>query len=299
MHLGLHIVRFDWPGSPDNVGPKLAEIARAADDAGFVHLSVMDHYFQIGVVGPPEDPMLEGYTAATHIAAHTSRARVGVLATGVHYRHPGLLIKIVTSLDVLSGGRALLAVGAGWNEQESRGLGVPVPPVAERFERLEETLQVAHQMWRDDPSPYLGRHYQLDEPVCRPQPLSRPRPPIMVGGGGEKKTLRLAAQYADACNVFFGGEGSAAERAAVAGRKYEVLRRHCAEVGRPYEEIQRTALIGLRMGEGGMAVPDVLALCRAGHEAGVQELVVMLDEVHDLRHLETLGREVVPAIADW
>src|SRR5439155_7825386 len=129
MDLGLHIIRFDWPGAPENAGARLGEIARAADDAGFTHLSVMDHYFQIGVAGPREDPMLEGYVAATHLAAHSSRARVGVLATGVHYRHPGPLIKIVTSLDVLSGGRALFAVGAGWNEEESRGLGVPVPPV--------------------------------------------------------------------------------------------------------------------------------------------------------------------------
>jgi len=299
MHLGLHIIRFDWPGSPDNVGARLAEIARTADDAGLTHISVMDHYFQIGVAGAREDPMLEGYVAATHIAAHTSRARVSVLATGEHYRHPGLLIKIVTSLDVLSGGRAIFAVGAGWNEEESRGLGVPVPPVAERFERLEETLRLAHQMWRDDPTPFAGQHYQLAEPICHPQPLSKPHPPIMVGGGGERKTLRLVAQYADACNVFFGWTGTLAEQAAVAGRKYEVLRQHCADVGRPYEEIRRTALTGLRMGDDGMSVSDVLALCRAGHDVGVQELVLMLEDVHDLRHLETLGREVVPVVADW
>jgi F420-dependent oxidoreductase-like protein len=299
MHLGLHIIRFDWPGAPDNVGATLAAIARTADDAGITHLSVMDHYFQIAVAGPREDPMLEGYVAATHIAAHTSRARVGVLATGVHYRHPGLLIKIVTSLDVLSGGRAIFAIGAGWNEEESRGLGVPVPAVSERFERLEETLQLAHQMWRDDGSPFAGRHYQLAEPICHPLPLSKPHPPIMVGGGGEKKTLRLAAKYADASNVFFGWEGTLADRAAVAGRKFEVLRQHCAEVGRPYEEIRRTALTGLRMGEDGMSTSDVLALCRAGHEAGAQDLVLMLEDVHDLRHLETLGREVVPVVADW
>jgi F420-dependent oxidoreductase-like protein len=226
MDLGLHIVRFDWPGSPGNIGSTLSEIARAADDAGLTHLSVMDHYFQIGMVGPRDDPMLEGYVAATHLAAHTSRARVGVLATGVHYRHPGLLLKIVTSLDVLSGGRAVFCIGAGWNEEESRGLGVPVPPLSERFERLEETLQLAHQMWRDDPKPFDGRHFQLAEPICRPQPVARPHPPIMVGGGGERKTLRLAAQYADACNVFFGWEGTAQDRAAMAGRKYEVLRQH-------------------------------------------------------------------------
>jgi F420-dependent oxidoreductase-like protein len=299
MDLGLHIVRFDWPGAPDNIGPRLAEIAQAADDAGLRHLSVMDHYFQIGVVGPPADPMLEGYVAATHMAAHTSRIRIGVLATGVHYRHPGLLIKIVTSLDVLSGGRALFAVGAGWNEEESRGLGVPVPAMSERFERLEETLQLAHQMWRDDASPFPGRHYQATDPICHPQPLSKPRPPIMVGGGGERKTLRLAARYADATNVFFGFTGTAEERAAVARQKYQVLRRHCEDVGRPYQEIRRTSLLGLRMGEDGMSTSDLVALCRAARDAGVQELILMLEDVHDLRHLETLGREVVPVVAEW
>jgi F420-dependent oxidoreductase-like protein len=298
MHLGLHVIRFDWPGSPGTVADQLARIARTADDAGFTHLSVMDHYFQIGVAGPPEDPMLEGYLAALHMAGASSRARVGVLATGVHYRHPGLLVKTVTTLDVLSGGRALLAVGAGWNEEESRGLGVPVPPVAERFERLEETLKLAHQMFRDDDSAFAGVHYSAERPLNHPQPLSRPRPPIMVGGGGERKTLRLAAQYADACNVFLGSQGSAADRAAVAAHKFEVLRRHCEDVGRPYPEVRRTALASLPMAAG-MSTRDVLELCRAAADAGVQELIVMLDEPHDLRHLETLGADVIPVLADW
>ncbi|HYT09330.1 MAG TPA: LLM class F420-dependent oxidoreductase [Mycobacteriales bacterium] len=298
MDLGLHVIRFDWPGSPGTIGERLADMARTADDAGFTHLSVMDHYFQIGVAGPPEDPMLEGYLAALHMAEASSRARVGVLATGVHYRHPGLLVKIVTTLDVLSGGRALFAVGAGWNEEESRGLGVPVPPVAQRFERLEDTLRLAHQMWRDEDSPFHGAQVTAERPLNRPQPLSRPHPPIMVAGGGERKTLRLAAQYADACNVFFGWQGTPADRAAVAGHKFEVLRRHCADVDRPYEEVRRTALTSLPMGAG-MSVQDVLATCRAAADVGVQELIVMLDEPHELKHLETLGTEVVPVVADW
>jgi F420-dependent oxidoreductase-like protein len=298
VDLGLHVIRFDWPGSPDTVAEVLARVARTADDAGFTLLSVMDHYFQIGVAGPPEDPMLEGYLAALHMANATSRARVGVLASGVHYRHPGLLVKIVTTLDVLSDGRAFFGIGAGWNEEESRGLGVPVPPRAERFERLEETLRLAHQMWRDDDAPFAGVHYQAERPLNHPQPLSRPRPPIMVAGGGERKTLRLVAEYADACNVFLGGRGSPAERAAAAGDKYDVLRRHCDELGRPYQEIRRTALTSLPMG-GGMSTRDVLALCRAAADVGVQELVVMLDEPHELGHLEALGTEVVPVVAGW
>jgi F420-dependent oxidoreductase-like protein len=298
VDLGLHVIRFDWPGAPGTVADRLAAIARTADDAGFTHLSVMDHYFQIGVAGPPEDPMLEGYLAAMHLANASSRARVGVLATGVHYRHPGLLVKIVTTLDVLSGGRALFAVGAGWNDEESRGLGVPFPPTAERFERLEDTLRLAHQMWRGDQAPFTGRHVVAERPISSPPPLSRPRPPIMIGGGGERKTLRLVAQYADACNLFFIPHGDPAAATEAVTHKLAVLRRHCADVGRPYEEVHRTALTSLPMGAG-MSTRDVLGLCRAAAGAGLQELIVMVDQVHELRHLEALGRDVVPAIADW
>ncbi|HMQ32574.1 MAG TPA: LLM class F420-dependent oxidoreductase, partial [Chloroflexaceae bacterium] len=204
MRIGLQIIRFDWPGAPQNIGERLGEIASSADEAGFASLWVMDHFFQISFSGPPEEPMLEGYTAAAHLAAHSRRARVGVLVGGVQYRHPGILLKTATTLDVLSGGRAYLGLGAGWFEAESRGLGAPFPPLGERFEQLEETLQIAQQMWRDVDSPFRGRHYQLERPLCRPQPLSRPRPPILVGGEGERKTLRLVAQYADACNLFAG-----------------------------------------------------------------------------------------------
>jgi F420-dependent oxidoreductase-like protein len=298
VDLGLHVIRFDWPGAPGTVADRLAAIARTADDAGFTHLSVMDHYFQIGVAGPPEDPMLEGYLAALHMAGATSRARVGVLATGVHYRHPGLLVKIVTTLDVLSGGRALFAVGAGWNDEESRGLGVPFPATGERFERLEDTLRLAHQMWRGDESPFTGSHVTAERPLNHPPALSRPHPPIMVGGGGERRTLRLVAQYADACNLFFSPHDDLPSAAAAVRHKLDVLRRHCDEVGRPYEEVHRTALAALPMGAG-MTTDDVLGVCRAAADAGIQQLVVMVDEVHELRHLEALGRDVVPAVADW
>jgi F420-dependent oxidoreductase-like protein len=298
MKLGLHIVRFDWPGSPETIASTLTDIGRTADDAGFTHLSVMDHYFQIGMAGPPQDPMLEGYLAALHLAHATSRARVGVLATGSQYRYPGLLIKIVTTLDVLSGGRALCILGAGWNEEESRGLGVPMPKQSERFGRLEDTLRLAHQMFADDDSPFAGATLTAERPINRPQPLSRPRPPIMVGGGGEKRTLRLVAQYADACNVFLAGPGTLEEQAANVAHKFDVLRGHCADVGRPYDEIRRTALAVLPMGAG-MTTAEVLRTCRAAADVGVQELIAMVDEPHDLRHLETLGRDVVPVIADW
>jgi alkanesulfonate monooxygenase SsuD/methylene tetrahydromethanopterin reductase-like flavin-dependent oxidoreductase (luciferase family) len=297
MELGLHIVRFDWPASVGSIADGLATIGRTADDAGFTHLSVMDHYHQIEVIGRPEDPMLEGYLAALHLAHATTRARVGVLASGSQYRYPGLLVKIVTTLDVLSGGRALCIVGAGWNEEESRGLGVPMPARGERFARLEDTLRLAHQMFDDNPAPFQGATLTADCPINHPLPLSRPRPPIMVAGGGEKITLRLAAQYGDACNVFFAGPGSVEEQAAGVAHKFEVLRSHCRELGRPYDDIKRTALVTLPMAEG-MTVPEVLRICRAAADVGVQQLIVMLDEPHDPRHLEALGSGVVPAVAD-
>lgn len=202
MRIGLQIPSFTWPGGAAEIGARLAQIGRAADDAGFYSLWVMDHFFQIGMVGPPEEPMLEGYSALSFLAAATKRAMLGTLVTGVIYRHPGLLVKTVTTLDVLSGGRAYFGIGAAWNEQESRGLGVPFPALKTRFEQLEEALQIAHQMWRGDRTAYTGTHYQLADPLNSPQALAQPHPPIMIGGAGEQKTLRLVAQYADACNLF-------------------------------------------------------------------------------------------------
>src|SRR5690242_19083665 len=196
----------------------------------------MDHFFQIGGIGPPELPMLEAYTTLGYLAAHTSRAKLLTLVTGVTYRHPGILGKIVTTLDVLSGGRAWLGIGAAWNAEESRGLGIPFPPVAERFERLEETLQLCLQMWRGDESPYQGRHDHLDRPINSPQALHEPHPPILIGGSGEKKTLRLVAQYAQACNLFPGPD---------LARKLDVLRSHCERLGRPYDEIEKTVMYPL------------------------------------------------------
>jgi F420-dependent oxidoreductase-like protein len=235
MDLDLHITRFDWAGPPAGIGPGVARLARSAEAAGIRTLSVMDHYFQMDMVAPGEDPMLEGYTTLGFIAALTQRLRMRVLVTGVTYRPPGLLAKIITTLDVLSGGRTELGLGAAWYEREHKGLGVPFPPTAERFERLEEALKICLQMWSDSNGAFEGKHYQLAETLCSPQPVSSPRPRIMIGGGGEKKTLRLVAQYADACNFFGGPE--------VVAHKIDVLRRHCDAVGRNIGEIEVTALL--------------------------------------------------------
>jgi F420-dependent oxidoreductase-like protein len=235
MKLGLQVPNFTWPNAHDGIGPTFARIARDADQAGMSSLWVMDHFFQISMIGPPELEMLEAYSALAYAAAVTERITLGTMVTGVTYRHPGLLVKTVTTLDVLSGGRAWLGIGAAWNEEEHRGLGVPYPPTKERFERLEETLQIAHQMWSGDESPYDGQHYHLERPLNSPQSISRPHPRILIGGGGEKKTLRMVARYGDACNIFAMGT----ERVKA---KFDVIRRHCEDVGRDYDEIEKTVL---------------------------------------------------------
>jgi len=252
----------------------------------------MDHYFQIGYVGPAEDPMLEGYSALSYLAGVTEKVKLGTLVTGVHYRHPGILLKTATTLDVLSGGRAYLGIGAGWFERESRGLGVPFPSTKERFEQLEEALQIAHQMWSSEVGPYHGHHYQLQETLNSPQALSRPHPPIMIGGMGERKTLRLVAQYADACNLFaYGG-------ADLIRHKLDVLRRHCEDLGRDYEEIERTALGTVNLAPDGMTAEEVIEQCRELNEAGVQHLIFNMPNVHEIAPLETFGEKVIPAVAD-
>ena len=231
MRIGLQIPYFTYPGGPAQLGSTLADMARTADEGGFYSLWVMDHFFQIRVAGPPESDMLEGYSTLSYLAGITQNVKLGTLVTGVIYRYPGILVKTATTLDVLSGGRAYLGIGAAWNEEESAGLGIPFPPVKERFERLEETLQIAKQMWAGDESPYNGQHYQLARLLNSPQPLTKPHPPILIGGAGEKKTLRLVAQYADACNLF-GRMGMDVLR-----DKLDVLKRHCDAVGRDYDEI--------------------------------------------------------------
>jgi len=235
MKLGIQVSDFTWPDAPRSIGPTFARIARDADQVGLSSLWVMDHFFQIGVNGPPEHEMLEGYAALAFAAGVTERITLGTLVTGVTYRHPGILVKTVTTLDVLSGGRAWLGIGAAWNEWEHRGLGVPFASTRERFERLEETLQIAQQMWAGDETPFEARHYHLERPLNSPAALSTPHPRILVGGIGEKKTLRLVAQYADACNVFDMGPDKVQA-------KYDVIRQHCEAVGRDYDDIEKTVL---------------------------------------------------------
>jgi F420-dependent oxidoreductase-like protein len=291
VHIGLQIPRFTWPEGTAGMGTKFAEIGRTADEAGFASLWVMDHFFQIGAVGEVEEPMLEGYSALSYLAAVTEKARLGTLVTGVHYRYPGLLVKTATTLDVLSGGRVYLGIGAGWNERESRGLGVPFPSTRERFEQLEEALQIAHQMWSGEVRPYEGEHYQLAEPLNSPQALAKPHPPVMIGGMGEKKTLRLVAEYADACNLFaYGGSD-------LIRHKLDVLRGHCEDVGRDYEEIERTALGTVNLGEEGMGADDVTSLCQEMSEAGIQHLIFNMPNVHEIKPLVTFGEEIIPTVA--
>jgi len=291
MRIGLQIPRFTWPGGDEGIAPKLAEIGRTADEAGFDSLWVMDHFFQIGVVGEVEEPMLEGYSALSYLAGVTQRAKLGTLVTGVIYRYPGILVKTATTLDVLSGGRAYLGIGAGWNERESLGLGVPFPSTRERFERLEEALQIADQMWSGEVAPYQGKHYQLAETLNSPQALTRPHPPVMIGGMGEKRTLRLVAQYADACNLFaYGGSD-------LIRHKLDVLRDHCEDVGRDYDEIERTALGSVNLAEDGVTEEEVIRLCRELNEAGIQHLIFNMPNVNEIRPLEAFGERIIPAVA--
>jgi F420-dependent oxidoreductase-like protein len=294
MRLGVHVVAFSFPDGAASIAPTLAAVGSAAEDAGIDNISAMDHYFQLPSFGlDPHEPMLEGYTTLGYLAAHTRTVDLQLLVTGVTYRHPGLLAKIVTTLDVLSGGRAVLGLGAAWYEREHTALGVPFPPVAERFERLEETLQIVLQMWSDDEGPYEGVHYRLAETVCSPRPVSRPHPPIMVGGGGERKTLRLVATYADASNLFAGPRVGVDAVAA----KLDVLREHCARVGRDEREIRKTILYASRLdpteaGAGAAFVDEMKAYA----DIGVTEVHVMPYTADPVAFVRGLGDHVVPGL---
>ena len=289
VKLGLQISSFTWPGSAPAIGPTLAKITETADGAGFDSLWVMDHHYQIRGVGRPEEPMLEGWTALGFMAAHSKTATLGLMVGGVHYRLPGLWAKAATTLDVLSGGRAYLGIGAAWNEEESHGLGFPMPALGVRFEMLEETLQICHAMWqgeRGSETAFEGKHYQATRLLNSPQSISRPHPRILIGGGGEQKTLRLVAQYADACNIFGGPEQLS--------HKFAVLRERCAEVGRPFGEIERTNLQSIDLARETPA--EVVARFRKLAEVGVQHVIFSLVNVSDLKNLDTLARELVPQV---
>ncbi|MBO0828764.1 MAG: LLM class F420-dependent oxidoreductase [Streptosporangiales bacterium] len=285
MKVGLHYWTYTKPDDPARIAPTLAETAEAAEEAGFSAFTVMDHFFQMEHRGEADEPMLEAYTTLGYVAARTRRMTLGVLVTGVMYRYPGLLAKTVASLDVLSQGRARLGIGASWYEREQRGLGVPVVPMRERYERLDETLRICLQMWSDDNGPFEGEHYQLAETLCVPQPLTRPRPPIMIGGGGERRTLRLVARYADACNVFGSSEDDVAH-------KLDVLRHHCEAEGRDYNAIEKTAV----MIRDPFTEPDAfLADAEAFAKLGVTEVQVM-PVGNPLQFTERLAADVLPRL---
>ena len=287
MRVGIHNVRFDFPGAPDSIAPTLASTAWVAEEVGVSSFTLMDHWFQMDQMAPATDPMLEGYTSLGFLAGQTQTMRLGLLVTGVTYRHPGLLAKIVATLDVLSGGRAQLGIGAAWYEREHKGLGVPYPPVAERFERLEETLQICRQMWSDDDGAFDGRHYQLAETICEPRPITRPHPPILIGGSGERKTLRLVARYADACNLF------AADPDEVA-HKLDVLDRHCDREGRDPATVERTILYV----RDPFADVDAFVTEMAGYARLGVTIVDLMPTGDPVAFVERVGNDIIPRLAD-
>ncbi|HET6775450.1 MAG TPA: LLM class F420-dependent oxidoreductase [Acidimicrobiales bacterium] len=287
MRVGIHVVSFTWPGAPDSISHTLAATARSAEDAGVSSFSLMDHWFQMEAMAPANDPMLEGYTSLGFVAGHTRTMRLGLLVTGVTYRHPGLLAKIVTTLDVLSRGRGQLGIGAAWYEREHRGLGVPYPPVAERFERLEETLQICLQMWSEDDGAFEGRHYRLAETICEPRPVSQPRPPVLIGGSGERKTLRLVARYGDACNLFATSPDEIAH-------KLDVLARHCEAEGRDPDTVQRTILA---VRDPFADLDGFLGDMDAYAKLGIDE-VALMPSGDPVAYVERTGSEIVPRLAE-
>ena len=291
MKVGLQINSFTWPGGTQAIGPTLARIVRDADDAGFDSIWVMDHFFQIRGQGQPEEPMLEGWTTLGFLAAHSTRARLGLMVGGVHYRDPGLWIKAATTLDVLSGGRGWLGIGAAWNEDESRALGFDFPPLSVRFDLLEDTLAMAHGMWsgeRGTEAAFDGQRTHATRLLNSPQSLSRPRVPIMVGGGGEKKTLRLVARFADACNVFGSPEAIA--------HKYAILDAHCAAVGRDPAEIERTTLQSVRLSPDGSTSAHIIDRFGDLADAGAEHIIFSVRDIHDPAIMDILGRDVLPAV---
>jgi F420-dependent oxidoreductase-like protein len=290
MRLGLHIPDFTWPASPDAFGIRLGEIAQTADEVGFDRISVMDHVFQIPHRGPAEHEMLEAYTTLGFLAAKTSSVKLLTLVTAVVYRDPGLLAKAVTTLDVISDGRAMLGIGAAWNAEESEGLGLFFPPLAERYERLEEGLEICLQMWSDSEEGYDGKYYHLGRTLNSPQSLTRPHPPILIGGSGERKTLRLVAKYADACNLFVRGD---------LVHKLDVLRAHCEREGRDYDAIEKTVLFDLDPGPGGERCSEIVDALGGLAELGFTVAHGAVENVSALTPIELLGERVIPEIATF
>lgn len=292
MRIGLQVPSFTWAGGDAAIRPTLAKIAKRAEEAGFYSFWVMDHFFQIRGVGQPEEPMLEGYSALNYVAALTERMKLGTLVSGVIYRYPALLVKTVTTLDVLSGGRAYFGVGAAWNDEESHGLGVPFPPRAERFERLEEALQIAHQMWRGDTTPYQGKYAHLQNPINSPQAISKPHPPILIGGMGEQKTLRMVAQYGDACN-FFARPDDYETRLA---HKLNVLRGHCDTVGRDFNSIELSTLDTFDVDT--MSASQIVEKYRKLASMGFTHAIFNMTRIDTLKPLDIFANEIIPALTE-
>jgi F420-dependent oxidoreductase-like protein len=285
MKIGLQINRFDWPGGNRQIGHTLRQIAVKAEEVGFDSEWVMDHFFQIGNLGPVTDPMLEAYTTLGFLAGITKRVTLGTMVTGVIYREPALLIKAVTSLDVLSGGRAYFGIGAGWNEEEAVALGLPRPLDGGRFEKLEETLQIARQMWAGDETRFQGKHYQLERLLSSPQPISKPHPPILIGGSGEKKTLRMVAQYGDACNFFTD-----------LPHKLQILRQHCDEIGRNFNDIEKTSMAGMDVATAARQPGKLLAMAEDMAKQGVSHIILRNGTDPSPAHYDVLGNNVLPKL---
>lgn len=288
---------FTWPDGPAHLGDTFGLLAQRAERAGFSSLWVMDHFFQLANIGPAEQEMLEGWSTLAYAAALTNRIKLGTLVTGVTYRHPSILVKTATTLDVLSHGRSYFGIGAAWNEQEHRGLGIPFPPVAERFERLEETLQIALQMWAGDETPYRGKYYQLERPLNSPQAVQMPHPPVLIGGGGERKTLRLVARYADVWNF----STVSAPDPELVQHKLAVLREHCQAISRPYEQIEKTTLDVIHLSRNGRqgTITPAAAIERLAFLASLgidQVIFCMMDRYYDGETFDLLATEVIPAV---
>jgi F420-dependent oxidoreductase-like protein len=292
MKLGLQINNFSWPVGPARFAATLAEIAQTAEDCRFDSIGVADHLWQHPIMGGPESEELECYTTLAFMAANTSRIKLMAMVTGVHFRYPGILAKTVTTLDVLSGGRAWLGIGAGHYEEEAHGLGIPFPALKERFEMLEETVQICLRMWsgeHGDERPFEGRHYRLERPLNLPQSLTRPHPPIMIAGDGERKTLRLVARYADACSL---------RPIPEIPRKLDILREHCEAEGRDYERIEKTCAFAFDVGENGEKVGELIGRLRWLADMGIETVIGFVPQVHRIKPLEVIGQEVIPAVAD-
>ena len=312
MKVGVHIGKFDWAGSPKNISTKLTEIAQVADSEGFSSLWVMDHLFQLGtqygtIHGPVEAEMLEAYSTIAYLAAKTEKIKLGVQVSCGFFRNPALLVKTISTIDVLSNGRMYFGIGAGWFEREAKGLGFPFPSLKERFERLEEIIQISKQMWKGEVAPYNGKYYKLEEPINNPQPVSKPHPPILIGGSGEKKTLRFVAKYGDACNLVVGTSIEEAgrlyreevtwqARAEYIEQKLQVLKEHCKDVGRPYEEIEKTSTTYIKIAPDAMNPEEVVEICQTLGQAGIQHIIFNMPNIDEIEPLRIIRKEVIPKV---